>query len=89
MLNVRLGRYLRLFGRGMLQVALVSANTVQVAHQHYVGMTIVGFLISVVWWHNAKSSNRNDDLPLAGPVYAAGAAFGTLSGAAVMGWWYR
>jgi len=78
----------RIAGRGFVQVVLVSANTFQVAHAHYLGMAIVGFLISVVWWTNARATGRNDDVAGAALAYGLGAAIGTLTGASVMAWWY-
>jgi hypothetical protein len=76
-----------LFGRGWLQVALVAANTYQIAHALYVGAFIIGFGISMVWWFNAGSSGRSTDWR-DGPFYALGAASGTVSGLLLTRWWY-
>ena len=76
-----------LFLRGWFLVMLVSANTVQIAHQHYIGATLLGFAISMVWWMNAGSSGRSTDWR-DGVWYAAGAALGTLSGLFLTNWWY-
>lgn len=70
--------YLRLFARGFLQVALVAANTRQIAAGHYSGAFVVGGLISLVWWFN--SSKNRPDGAWAGPCYALGAAAGTVFG---------
>lgn len=66
---------IKLFFRAMLQVTLVALNTYQVAHGHYIGAIIVGFLISLVWTFNVKSAafgSFYDKL-----IYASGAAVGT------------
>lgn len=67
-----------MFGRGLLQVTLVSLNVTQVAQGHYVGAFVVGGMISAVWW--ANSSKHREDVPGAGAVYAFGAAVGTVTG---------
>jgi hypothetical protein len=54
---------LRIFLRGFLLVFLTSCNVYQVSHQHYIGAFFVGWLISFVWWGNARKSNRSDDVP--------------------------
>ena len=74
----------RTFLRGFSLVLLVSANTVQIADRHWVGMGIVGFLISLVWW--ANSSAQRETYRGAGAVYATGAAVGTLVGAGLADW---
>lgn len=66
---------IKLFFRAVLQVTLVALNTYQVAHGHYIGAIIVGFLISLVWTFNVKSAafgSFYDKL-----IYASGAAVGT------------
>lgn len=70
--------YAQLFIRGLVQVALVSANTRQIAAGRYSGAFIVGGLISLVWWSN--SSKDRPDFKGAGVVYALGAASGTVLG---------
>lgn len=75
--------YLRLFARGFVQVALVAANTRQIAAYHMGGAFVVGGLISLVWWSN--SSKNRPDVPGAGAVYALGAATGTVFGMWVVG----
>lgn len=71
--------YLRLFFRGWLIVTLTAANVVQISARHYGPAIVVGFLISLVWWHNSRNAARSD-LPWSGVVYALGAALGTASG---------
>lgn len=77
-----------LFARGWLQVALVSANTYQVAHERYLGAFVIGFAISAVWWFNAGSSGKSREWQ-DGPWYALGAATGTISGLWLTRWWYQ
>jgi hypothetical protein len=70
--------YARTFLRGFLLVALVAANTRQVASGRYLGAFIVGGLISLVWWSN--SSAKREQFTGAGVLYAFGAAVGTVTG---------
>ncbi len=76
-------RYLRVFLRGFILVALVSMNTRQVAGGHYVGAFVVGGLISAVWW--ANSSAKRESFAGSGALYALGAAVGTVTGMALAG----
>jgi hypothetical protein len=71
--------YGQIFTRGFTIVFLTATNVYQVSHAHYLGAFVVGFLISAVWWSNARKSNRSE-LPLAGPCYALGAGAGTVVG---------
>ena len=64
--------------RAWLMVALVSLNTIQLAHGRVASAVIVGWGISFLWWTN--SSKQRCDKPGAGFVYATGAALGTLTG---------
>ncbi len=64
--------------RGFVLVALVSANTRQVAGGRYLGAFIVGGLISAVWWSNSNA--KREQFQGAGALYACGAAFGTVFG---------
>lgn len=64
-------------------VALTAANVYQLSHGHVVGAGIVGYLISLLWFYNAREAARSE-LPLAGLVYAAGAGMGTVAGLLVM-----
>lgn len=68
----------RTFLRGFVLVALVAANTRQIASGRYVGAFIVGGLISLVWW--ANSSSKREEFRGAGATYALGAAVGTVAG---------
>ena len=68
----------RTFLRGFVLVALVAANTRQIAQGRYIGAFIVGGLISFVWWSN--SSAKREQFTGAGAVYAFGAAVGTVAG---------
>lgn len=81
-------RHLSLFVRGFLVVALVAMNTYQLAHQHYLGAFVVGFLISLTWWYNAGSSGRSADRK-DGFFYAFGAAVGTVTGLYFITLFYR
>ena len=70
-----------LFGSGFVIVCLVAMNTYQVAHNHYVGALVVGFLISLLWTFNVKRvviGSWRDRV-----AYAVGAAFGTVAGMAI------
>jgi hypothetical protein len=70
--------YLRLWLRGFILVALVAANTRQIAAGDYFGAFLVGGCISFVWW--ANSSKDRPDAKGAGAAYAFGAACGTVAG---------
>lgn len=80
-------RFARTFARGFSLVLLVAMNTVQIADRRWAGMAVVGGLISLVWWSN--SSKAREDYRGAGLLYAAGAAAGTVCGAALADWWGR
>jgi hypothetical protein len=69
---------LRVFLRGFVLVSLVAMNTRQVASGRYLGAFLVGGLISLVWWSN--SSAKREQFTGAGPLYALGAAVGTVFG---------
>lgn len=47
--------YPGIFITSFLQVILVTTNTYQIANQHYIGMSIVGFFISFLWTFNVSS----------------------------------
>lgn len=79
--------YLRTFLRGFIYVFLTAANTVQIADRHWAGMTAFGGFISVLWWQNSSAAREN--YRGAGAIYGAGAACGTLCGAAVANWFGR
>lgn len=64
--------------RGFVLVALVAANTTQIANRRYLGAFIVGACISLAWWWN--SSKDRPDFKGAGFLYAFGAACGTVAG---------
>lgn len=71
--------YASVFIRGWLLVTLVACNTVQISRQRYGGAILVGFLISLTWWHNAHSAAVLTG-DMAGFIYGAGAAVGTGTG---------
>lgn len=77
----------RLFLRGFTIVFLTAMNVGQIAGGHYLGATIGGFLISVVWYGNAGCASRVDT-PRAAITYGAGASLGTLAGMFVTRWIY-
>lgn len=63
---------------GFVQVILVSLNTYQIAHKHYLGVFVVGVAISIVWAWNVKKiafGTWYDRL-----FYALGAGIGSLCG---------
>ena len=67
-----------LFFTGFIQVALVAINTYQIAHKHWIGCAIVGFLISFVWTFNVQKiafGTLFDKI-----IYSTGAMVGVLTG---------
>lgn len=74
---------LRLAARGFVIVILTATNVYQIAHEHYIGAFVIGALISVVWFGNAKNAGRSD---VAGAAwwYGLGAGLGTIAGMALM-----
>ena len=72
--------YRSLFSTAFLQVALVAAQTVLLAERNWIGIGIVGFGISWVWFGNARNAARSE-LKHARLVYACGACAGTMVGA--------
>ena len=70
--------FLALFAWGFLQVALVAANTRQVAQARYPGAFVVGFGISIVWTFGVRAIATADTLHAI--AYAFGAACGTVVG---------
>jgi hypothetical protein len=69
--------------RGWLMVTLVSCNTIQIARKQTARAVFVGFCISLVWWFNAHAAAVSG--PMAGFLYAAGAAMGTYTGIKIAG----
>lgn len=78
--------YASLFGRAFLQVSLVALNVTQIARGHMGGAFVVGFLISLLWFFNARSAGRSD-APGAAWCYALGAGCGTVAGMLLSQWW--
>lgn len=70
---------LETFARGFALVALTAGNVGQIAAHRYVGAGICGFLISWLWFRNAKGA-AHDSLPWLRECYAAGAGCGTVAG---------
>lgn len=71
---------------GFTQVALVSCNTYQIANKQWVGILIVGFLISLCWCVNVKKisiGTTKDRL-----LYCTGAAIGSVVGCLLADMWY-
>lgn len=71
---------------GFIQVALVSCNTYQIAHKQWVGIFIVGFLISFTWSYNIKRvafGTMRDRF-----LYCLGAAVGSVTGCLLADMWY-
>jgi hypothetical protein len=76
----------KLLVTGFVQVALVSCNTYQIAHKQWIGIFVVGFLISLVWSWNVKKiclSTIKDRL-----IYCTGAAMGSVVGCLLADVWY-
>jgi hypothetical protein len=76
-----------LFWMGFLQVSLVGVNTWQIAHEKWVGMAVVGFLIGYVWSWNVKKIAFGGQLDRL--IYSAGSMAGLLSGLLIVMWYYR
>jgi hypothetical protein len=74
---------LRLAWRGFVIVILTATNVFQIAHEHYLGAFLVGTLISVVWFGNAKRAGHSD-VRHAAWWYGLGAGLGTVAGMALM-----
>jgi len=72
---------LAIFGTGLLQVALVSTNTYQVAHSHIIGAIFVGFMISMVWTFNVRNVAFGTNWDRI--IYALGASLGTGIGSVI------
>lgn len=75
--------------RAAVQVLLVAASSVTLsAYQARGGVGtlgqagVIGFLISWLWWSNARAASRSD-VAHGRLWYASGAAVGTLAGAAL------
>jgi hypothetical protein len=69
---------LSLFATGFIQVALVSGQTCMIARAQFLGVLIVGFLISLVWSVNVKRvafGGWTDRI-----LYASGAGVGAVAG---------
>lgn len=69
----------RIFLRGWLIVTLTSANVRQIAAGNYAHAFLVGYGISLVWWHNSRNAAKSDG-KYAGWIYGLGAGVGTLTG---------
>lgn len=76
----RSSAYALLFGRAFFQVALVSANVVQIARGQYGGAFVVGSAISYLWFFNARGAALSGLPGAAAVVYALGAGAGTVAG---------
>ena len=72
-------RLLRTFGQAFAIVACVAANTTFIARGEYQPAFIVGFLISYLWWGNARTASLTSSR-IAQIVYGLGAATGTVVG---------
>ena len=77
--------YRSLFLNAFYQVALVAGQTVLLAKRNWIGIAVVGFMISWVWFANARNAARSE-LEYARVVYASGAMVGTLVGALTAHW---
>jgi hypothetical protein len=67
------------FFRAFLIVTCISANTSHIAQGYFGRAFFTGFLISLLWWVNARSASKCSH-PFASIVYAIGAAVGTVTG---------
>jgi hypothetical protein len=67
------------FLRGWAIVTATAANVAQIASHHYGGAFVCGFLISWLWYRNARGAAL-DVAPYLRECYATGAALGTVTG---------
>ena len=72
-------RHFQTFGRGFALVTVTAANVSQIAAGRYGGAFLCGFLISFLWWRNARGAAVEDG-PYLRECYALGAACGTICG---------
>ncbi len=75
-----------LFGVCYIQVLLVTINIWQITHSEYIGMFIVGFLISFLWTVNVKTiavSTFENRI-----FYSLGGACGCISGSLLSSYIY-
>lgn len=76
-----------LFLRGWVLVCCVALNTVLIAEAAYAKAAMAGFVISILWFFNARTAGQTHGL--SGAVwYAIGAAGGTVSGAYLGHLWH-
>lgn len=69
-----------IFVSGFLQVFLVTAQTLFIARQNWLGVLLFGFAISFLWASNVRKiaiSGIGSQI-----VYASGASFGAVTGLA-------
>jgi len=76
------------FVRGFALVALTAANVGQIAAHRYGGAFVCGFLISWLWWRNARGAAHDDAVGLR-EAYALGAGCGTAFGIWIVSVLYR
>lgn len=76
-----MSRHAKLFAAAFIQVSLVALNTYQIAHRDWIGVFVVGFLISLVWTFNVRRINASTMQERL--VYSLGAACGSVAGMAV------
>jgi multidrug transporter EmrE-like cation transporter len=74
---------LAVFRQGFLIVTLTASNVGMISGQHWFGAGVVGFLISFVWFTNARTA-AHTSVPYAREWYALGAGMGTLFGMGIV-----
>ena len=67
------------FVRAFGIVTCTAANVSYIASGRIGHAFVTGFLISLIWWHNARSAAHSEHR-FGGIVYALGAACGTIAG---------
>jgi len=67
-----------LFATAFIQVFLISVNVVFLTERVYVGIVVVGFLISWFWTANVKKISTSTRLQRV--AYCTGAACGNIAG---------
>jgi hypothetical protein len=78
---------LKIASAGFIQVLLVCINTYQIAHEKWLGVFLIGFLISFSWSFNVKKiafGSMQDRI-----FYALGAAVGSISGLFIAKMYYK
>jgi hypothetical protein len=74
------------FFRAFCIVTFTAANVSYIASGKVGHAFVTGFLISLIWWHNARSAAHSGHR-FGSLVYALGAACGTIAGMTIGRMW--